>query len=89
MSAPIDHGGPAFPNHPEMEGHSPIGEPIHFFSGMSLRDYFAGQALAGLLASLADDADFPSKHNRLQFAHQSYRLADAMIAAREMKGELP
>ena len=45
--------------------------------GMSLRDWFAGQALAGMCAdpTLAGEPD--------KWATQSYRLADAMIAARK------
>jgi hypothetical protein len=49
MSTPIKDGGPAFP-----------AQPIHYFpdgitmsqnqGGMTLRDYFAGQALAGFNA---------------------------------------
>lgn len=44
--------------------------------GMSLRDWFAGQALAGMMArhgiTSPDDV-----------AQASYRIADAMIAARQ------
>ena len=36
-----DDGGPAFP--------IPADEPGNTYTGMSLRDYFAGQALCGLL----------------------------------------
>lgn len=45
--------------------------------GMTLRDYFAGQALAGMLAcpgvNLSEEG----------YAHSAYRFADAMLAARE------
>ena len=42
--------------------------------GMTLRDWFAGQALAGMLAaSMRED----------NLSNRAYRLADAMIAARE------
>jgi hypothetical protein len=45
--------------------------------GMSLRDYFAGQALAGIMADPSvDDAD---KHG---IAKWSYRMADAMLEVR-------
>lgn len=43
MSKPIDDGGPAFPANFLSMGNENY--------GASLRDYFAGQALAGLLAS--------------------------------------
>jgi hypothetical protein len=46
--------------------------------GMDLRDWFAGQALLGLLAS---DVTSPLE----VFVKQSYRVADAMIQQREVK----
>jgi len=45
--------------------------------GMSLRDYFAGQALAGMIAG---SQGLDITHG--QFAENAYALADAMIAAR-------
>lgn len=45
--------------------------------GMTLRDYFAGQALAGLLVN----GSYYSK----DAAEESYSYADAMLAAREPK----
>lgn len=47
MSA--NDGGPAFPE--SASGPYPNGEIVMGRPGMSLRDWFAGQALAGLLAS--------------------------------------
>ena len=47
--------------------------------GMSLRDYFAGQALAGILAS----ANFGSTKDWI--GGKAYEAADAMLAARERK----
>ena len=65
-------GGPAFPYDP---AHRPrAGE---FSRGMSLRDWFAGQALAGLLASWPHDCENPG------IAHDVYRFADAMLKARD------
>ena len=52
--------------------------------GMTLRDWFAGQALSGLLASQAH----PQSHGALTagslatFAEASYDLADALLARR-------
>ena len=77
MSTPINDGGPAFPFAKEME----TIQGLQFSTGMSLRDYFAGQALAGLLTQLAED-EFGPGH----FAKASYEMADAMIAARNQKG---
>ena len=44
---------------------------------MSLRDWFAGQALAGLVFILRPDSGIKSD------AATAYRFADAMLAARE------
>lgn len=74
---PIDDGGPALPSQPG-------GDPA--FSGMSLRDYFAGQAINGAINKLADallrtgdtDCDFPGS-----VAHCAYAIADAMLDARK------
>lgn len=62
-------GGFAFPV--QMHGPHPT------ILGMSLRDYFAGQALAGLLA------DPNNVGHRGQNAESSYEFADAMIAERD------
>lgn len=67
-----DDGGPAFPSHGSM------GEVTH--EGMSLRDWFAGQALAGLLA-----ADVESGWAMEAAAKTAYRYADAMMQARIIK----
>lgn len=60
----INDGGPAFPGENE----------VHFFEGMSLRDWFAGQAMAGVLANEGWSRDI---------ATIAYATADAMLAARE------
>ena len=75
-----DDGGPAFPRPMyESEQYSDVGE-----EGMSLRDYFAGQALAGITASLAG----PREGNRRKdYAVAAYRYADAMIAERARASE--
>lgn len=64
-------GGTAFACAAE-NGHQP---------GMSLRDYFAGQALAGMLAysALPDET---SKCSAEDFAAAAYHQADAMIQER-------
>jgi len=46
--------------------------------GMSLRDWFAGQALQGLLAGAAD-ADCTAA----DYARDAFMMADAMLAARK------
>lgn len=66
-----DDGGPAFPRDHRSDGHN----------GMSLRDYFAGQALPMLIDLLRHDA-----HPGLSYvdycSQQAYVMADAMLKAR-------
>lgn len=52
--------------------------------GMTLRDWFAGQALAGWLASYPPETTYPMIRNDAPaLAELSYKLADEMIKARE------
>jgi hypothetical protein len=60
-----------------------------FDPGMSLRDWFAGQALPGVLmqsAQLIATGMFESKTgadlNEADFAEQAYAFADAMLSTR-------
>lgn len=55
-----------------------------FEQGMDLRDFFAGQALQGWLASFEEGANHPgSASDRADsIARLSYVLADAMMKAR-------
>ena len=48
--------------------------------GMTLRDYFAGQALAGLFVR---DNSYIDKDVAARLAEQSYSVANAMLAERE------
>ena len=63
MKTPSNDGGAAFP-------------VMYVSEGMTLRDYFAGQALAGMLADPECDG------NGASMAKSSYQLADAMITER-------
>ncbi len=75
MSEKIEDGGPAFPCSAP-EGYEPS-------LGMSLRDWFAGQALAGWLASYGPDSSHPVSNDAAHLvAARSYAMADAMLAAR-------
>lgn len=74
MSVPINDGGSAFPGQPKDAQGYPIA-PMEY--GMSLRDWFAGQALTGLLPQPAEP-----EYGPLHFAKASYAMADAMIEAR-------
>lgn len=64
------NGGRVFPNA------IPTQNGTIYAPGMSLRDWFAGQALAGLLADHTLDLGFG------EYAEKSYRMANAMLAAR-------
>jgi hypothetical protein len=68
-------GGPAFPSKINND------YEIAFFPGMTLRDWFAGQALMGMLA-----CGYAHDENTSSFtAAASYQMADAMLAAREVQ----
>lgn len=80
----IKTGGPAFPKTPFIE----VGTPQN---GMSLRDYFAGKALSGVIA----DPETSGVANEIQendddevdyfyfCAALAYSYADAMLKVRE------
>jgi hypothetical protein len=53
-------------------------------TGMTLRDWFAGQALAGLAAAKAQITD---EGAGITWAEGAYSLADQMIAEREKGGD--
>jgi hypothetical protein len=75
----INDGGPAFPGGHVIEKDSDhYGEP--YWDGMSLRDYFAGQALAAVL--IESDPQEPHPSNT-RVAERAYGIADAMLAERE------
>lgn len=74
---PINDGGPAFPTETYMD------------KGMTLRDYFAGQALQ----QFVDQRDHQvwshekSVEDRKTIAAAAYNIADAMIEARNRKDD--
>lgn len=69
----IEDGGPAFPCPIDADG----GWYNKEANGMSLRDWFAGQALVGTLAFPQFQGSFSDN------AEDCYKWADAMIAARK------
>ena len=81
----IDDGGPAFPWHSDG-----MAEQYLPTQGMSLRDYFAGQALQAIITGMGREwpttEDFYTDHaaeNCYQVtATDAYAAADAMLAAR-------
>ena len=81
MNTPINDGGPAFPVPAETY---PNGDYQWGTFGMSLRDWFAGRALTGILAHSTTCNDQAWKSDACA-AGWSYSLADAMIAARNLK----
>lgn len=81
MSSEINDGGPAFPKpldpYPNAQG---MESGTH---GMSLRDWFAGQALTGIMVMIsAGKHELPDPKGPKGCAFEAYRLADAMLAER-------
>lgn len=64
------HGGPAFP----LVFDDDTRATREIFSGMSLRDWFAGKAMQGLM-----DAAMPMP----EIAQAAYQMADAMLKERD------
>jgi len=76
----INDGGPAFP----------VGEETTGF-GMTLRDYFAAKALPAIYRVFCDEvhsfvATVP-KDWEMSIARNAYKLADAMLKAREASND--
>ena len=73
------NGGPAFPRAPF--DYTEVGSGLDFSvaeqCGMSLRDWFAGQALTGICA----DPTYNSS-SLANFATVAYEMADAMLEVR-------
>lgn len=77
-------GGPAFPLTAET-ALAPVTN-IHgadVSSGMSLRDWFAGQALSGVIRMCAGDTRREGETIDEYFARAAYEIADAMLEARK------
>jgi len=72
----INDGGPAFP----FQCQGPTTAPEIYY-GMSLRDWFAGQALAGILAADSSTQSI----GFVEAADLALGYADAMLKAREEK----
>jgi hypothetical protein len=75
-------GGKAFPvlDNARADG---SGSLVCFDGGMTLRDYFAGQALAGLTRD--PHFDEWSDYEKKLYAHECYAIANAMLAEREKR----
>ena len=90
MSTTIDNGGPAFPVPEGGLRYGPEGYTAAQFpgtEGMSLRQWYAGQALAGLVVGCSgvfEDGSFSAYHSgpcNDSVAKRALALADALIAA--------
>lgn len=76
-------GGPAFPR--------AAGQTERGFNrpqdGMSLRDWFAGQALDALIEDICRPSEYETadkaEHPRQTVARRAYAIADAMLEARK------
>jgi len=70
-----DDGVYAFPHSDDL--------PVRY-SGMTLRDYFAGQVITGLFAAgIEIQSNGIKLHDVIQFAKLAYNVADAMILERD------
>jgi hypothetical protein len=83
MNTLIKDGGPAFPHAQRLWDNDAQSWAVHSVGGMTLRDWFAGQALEGMMGNSALVDTF-SCHPGM--AKEAFWLADAMLAARE-KGQ--
>lgn len=87
----VEDGGPAFPV--VAEGGEGSGLHPDRWDGMTLRDYFAGQALAAVISvtssgmhtprGLYSEPRNPSMDIREAMARDAYDIADAMLLARK------
>lgn len=74
-----DTGGSAFPN-PSLADESYRAQPGDM--GMTLRDWFAGQALSAMPEPTRYVGPEQTKLSLAKHARNAYQIADAMIAAR-------
>lgn len=76
MSNPIDDGGPAFPNN---DAHGCA------YTGMTIRDYFAGQAMTAWIEDFCLNKPSVEMQNdeALKVAEFCYIMANAMIVTRK------
>lgn len=84
MSATRDDGGSAFPGFQPSEGSS----FVYADGGMTLRDWFAGQALSGIcsdernMSAMTRVAEAEGLDLTQYVSSSAYEMADAMLAER-------
>ena len=84
MTDKRDDGGNAFPTRQGLGPEQPNGwRPLIDGPGMSQRDWFAGQALAGMCAAPAEWFQHNDGGWEKDAAADAYGLADAMLAERK------
>ena len=72
-------GGPAFPSKTLTGASTALHDIYH--PGMSLRDWFAGMALSGIMISAPDDSELLDD----DIAKWAYDIAEAMLAEKEQR----
>jgi hypothetical protein len=83
MSATPHNGGPAFPSgKSESPGYE---NSLPYYEGMTLRDWFAGQALAQIGNEYIGRGQVTTQaqEHSMTLAAHAYNIADAMLAARK------
>lgn len=84
MPEKIEDGGPAFPSEQSETIEGAWNQTLE--RGMTLRDWFAGQALAAIIRAGEDSVWTPAgPHDAC--AQQAYMYADAMLRARTTDGD--
>lgn len=75
---------PAFPLKTKRNNSTdPLATPREVeFLGLTMRDWFAGQALTGIIMTCAGDTRAREVGVAPYFAEQAYQIADAMMEAR-------
>ena len=81
------NGGPAFPRArnvwPDPDNPA-IADMVEEQDGMSLRDWFAGMAMAGILGSVRPESDAEDYLRLIEaISLAAYEQADAMLAKRD------
>ena len=83
-----NNGGPAFPRPISQHDPTKQGQPIPAHDGMTLRDWFAGDALPAIIASLPKEiiqraGTHGYRERNAEIAQWVYDIADAMIKQRD------